>query len=144
MNMFAKNEANSIEEYLSNIPENRQKDINSLHEFIQKTLPKFKPYFASNMIGYGFFEYLDSKKQKKTWPIISLANKKNYTSIYICSIIDGEYVAEKYANNLGKVNVWRSCIQFKKFEDINLDTLNMILKIAEENPGLSGYIAREK
>lgn len=85
MNMFAKNEANSIKEYLSKVPENRKTDMNLIHNFIQKTVPGLKPYFATNMIGYGSFQYLDSKKQKRDWPVIALANQKNYISIYVCN-----------------------------------------------------------
>jgi hypothetical protein len=138
MNMFAKNEATSVEEYLSRIPENRKKDIDFLHEFIQKTIPKLKPYFASNMIGYGTFQYLDSKKQKRDWPVVALANQKNYISIYVCAIAEGQYAAEKHEKELGKVSVGRSCIRLKKIEDVNLDTLKTVLKIAEEKPGLLG------
>ena len=53
MNMFKKNEAKSVEEYLLMVPVDRKKDIDFLHDFIQKAVPKLKPYFASNMIGYG-------------------------------------------------------------------------------------------
>jgi len=78
------------------VPGNRKKDIDFLHDFIQKTVPDLKPYFASNMIGYGSFQYLDSKKQKREWPIIALANQKNYISIYICAIVGKQYAVEKY------------------------------------------------
>lgn len=138
MNMFAKNEAKSVEEYLAKVPEDRKKDMNFLHEFIQKTVPSLKSHFAANMIGYGSFHYLDSKKQKKEWPIISLANQKNYISIYVCAIADEQYAAEKYAKELGKVSVGKSCIRIKKIEDLNLDTLKIILKICEETPGVLG------
>ena len=57
------------------MPEERQKEIDFLHDFIQKAVPKLKVYYASNMIGYGSLFYLDTKKQKKEWPIISLANQ---------------------------------------------------------------------
>jgi hypothetical protein len=138
MNMFAKNEAKSVEEYLLGIPGDRREDFDFIHEFIQKTVPGLKPYFASNMIGYGSFQYLDSKKQKRDWPIISLANQKNYISLFVCGIVGEQYVAEKYAKELGKVSVGKSCIRFKKIEDINLDSLKIVLKSCEENPGLPG------
>ncbi|MDD3741109.1 MAG: DUF1801 domain-containing protein [Bacteroidales bacterium] len=138
MNMFAKNDAKSIEEYLIALPDNRKKEINFLHEYIKKTVPGLKPYFASNMIGYGSFQYLDSKKRKMDWPIIALANQKNYISIYICAISDGKYVAEKYEKELGKVSVGRSCIRVKKIDDLNLETLTTVLKVSENNPGLIG------
>ena len=144
MNMFAKNEAKSVEEYLLMIPGDRKKDIDFLHAFIQKAVPKLKPYFASNMIGYGSFYYLDSKKQKKDWPIISLANQKNYISIYVCTIVEDKAMAEKYKKELGKLSKGVSCIRFKKIEEINLETLKIVLQLAEKKPGVAGAIIVDK
>jgi len=142
--MFAKNEAKSVEEYLLMIPGDRKKDIDFLHAFIQKAVPKLKPYFASNMIGYGSFYYLDSKKQKKDWPIISLANQKNYISIYVCTIVEDKAAAEKYKKELGKLSKGVSCIRFKKIEEINLETLKIVLQLAEKKPGVAGAIIVDK
>ncbi len=144
MNMFAKNEAKSVEEYLLMVPDDRKKDIDFLHDFIQKAVPKLQPYFASNMIGYGSFYYLDSKKQKKDWPIISLANQKNYISIYVCTIIEDKSAAEKYKKELGKLSKGVSCIKFKKIEEINLETLKIVLRLAEKKPGVSGATLVDK
>ncbi len=138
MNMFAKNAATSVEEYLLLIPEDRKKDINFLHAFIQKAVPKLTPYYASNMIGYGSFYYLDSKKQKKDWPIISLANHKEYITIYVCALIDDKVATENYRKDLGKLTKGISCIRCKKIEEINLETLTIVLKLAEKRPGIAG------
>ena len=138
MNMFAKNEAKSVEEYLMMVPEDRKKDIDFLHDLIQKTVPSLKPYFASNMIGYGSFYYLDSKKQKRDWPIIALANQKNYISIYVCALVEDKAALEKYKKELGKNSKGISCIRFKKIEEINLETLKIVLRLAEKNPGVAG------
>jgi len=144
MNMFAKNEARSVKEYLMMVPGDRRKDIDFLHDFIQKAVPKLTPYFASNMIGYGTFYYLDSKKQKKDWPIISLANQKNYISIYICTIVEDKAVAEKYKQELGKLSKGVSCIRFKKIEEINLETLKIVLQLAEKKPAVAGATIVDK
>ena len=138
MNMFAKNEAKSVEEYLLMVPDDRRKDIDFLHGFIQKAVPKLKPYYASNMIGYGSFYYLDSKKQKRDWPIIALANQKNYITIYVCAVVENKAAAEKYKKELGKLSKRISCIRFKKIVEINLETLKIVLKLAEKNPGVAG------
>ena len=138
MNMFAKNEAKSVEEYLVMVPEDRKKDIDFLHDLIQKTVPGLKPYFASNMIGYGSFYYLDSIKQKRDWPIIALANQKNYISIYVCALVEDKAALEKYKKELGKNSKGISCIRFKKIEEINLETLKIVLRLAEKNPGVAG------
>ena len=138
MNMFAKNEAKSVDEYLKLVPPDRKKDFDFIHAFIQKAVPKLKPYFASNMIGYGSFYYLDAKKQKRDWSIIALANQKNNFSIYICALVGDKAAAAKYTSELGKDTKGLSCIRFKKIEEINLDTLKTVLKLAEKNPGVAG------
>jgi hypothetical protein len=134
--MFKKVKTKSVEEYLAAVPKERQNDFLALHNFIQKTVPKLKLHFANNMLGYGSFPYLNYKKEKIQWPTIALANQKQYISIYICSIINGEYVAEKFKNELGKVKVGKSCISFKKFSDLNLPTLQKVLQQAAKHPGL--------
>jgi hypothetical protein len=144
MNMFAKNEASTVEEYLLLVPEERKKEIDFLHDFIQKAVPKLKAHYASNMIGYGSFYYLDSKKQKKEWPIISLANQKNYISIYVCTIIEDKTAIEKYKKDFGKLSKGLTCIRFKTIEEINLETLKQVLKLAEKNPGVAGARLVEK
>jgi hypothetical protein len=138
MNMFAKNSATSVEEYIKNVPEDRKEAIKFLHQFIQKAAPKLKAHFAANMLGYGSFRYLDSKKVPQEWPVVAMANQKNYISVYVCALEDGQYAAEKHAPKLGKVSVGRSCIRFKKIEDVDLEELKKVLKIAENSPGLAG------
>ena len=90
------------------------------------------------MPGYGSFKYRNYKKEIIDWPIIALASQKNYISMYVCAVKDGEYVAEKYKDELGKVSVGKSCIRFKKIEDLNLKTLEKIIKLAAKSPGLVG------
>lgn len=139
MNMFAKNDATTVEEYISMVSDERKHEFDLIHDLIQNTVPSLTPYFASNMIGYGSFYFLDSKKQKKDWPIIALANQKNYISIYVCAIIEDKDrpKVEKLKSELGKLSKGIGCIRFKKIEEINLESLKTVLKLAEKNPGLS-------
>jgi uncharacterized protein YdhG (YjbR/CyaY superfamily) len=136
MNMFQKVKATTVQEYLDAVPAERKEIIQALHAFIQKTVPSLKPHFAYNMLGYGAFPYLNYKKEKIEWPIIALANQKNYVSVYVCAVDNGKYIAETFAKKLGKVSVGKSCIRFKKLEDIQLDVLKEVLKAAAKKPGL--------
>jgi len=138
MNMFKKVKANSVESYLATVPKDRQKDFLFMHNFIKKTVPKLKPHFAYNMIGYGSFPYKNYKKEMISWPVISLANQKNYMSIYVCAVDKGKYIAEKHQKELGKVSVGKSCIRFKKVADLNLPALKKVLLLAQKKPGLAG------
>jgi uncharacterized protein YdhG (YjbR/CyaY superfamily) len=136
MNMFKAVKAESVKEYMAQVPEERKETIAFLHDFIQKAAPKLKPHLASNMLGYGGFPYKNYKKEMITWPVVALANQKNYVSVYVCSIAGDQYIAEKYKEELGKVSVGKSCIRFKKLEDVNLPVLKKVIKEAAKNPGL--------
>lgn len=138
MNMFKPVKATSAEEYFAMLPEERLQAIKFLHNFIQKVAPSLKPHFAYNMLGYGSFKYKNYKKEMLDWPTISLANQKNYISLYVCAVQNGEYIAEKHKDKLGKVSVGKSCIRFKQIADLNLETLEKVIKKAEESPGLVG------
>lgn len=134
--MFKASKEKTVEGYLANVPKERKELMLFLHEFIKKCVPKLKSHFAYNMLGYGSFPYLNYKKEKVDWPVIALANQKNYVSLYVCAIDKGQYIAEKHQKDLGKVSVGKSCIRIKKLEDINLPILKQVLKQAEKSPGL--------
>ena len=138
MNMFKKVKATSVTSYLDSVPPERQEIIRFLHGFIRKAAPNLKPHFAYNMLGYGSFPYKNHKNETLLWPTVALANQKQYVSIYICSVIDGKYVAESHAKELGKVSVGKSCIRFRKLEDVNLPALKKVIQIAAKRPGLTG------
>ncbi len=137
MNMFKPVNATTTDEYIDQLEDERKEIIEYMDAFIKKTSKALKPHFAYNMLGYGNFKYSNYKKEIIDWPTIALASQKNYISLYVCALEDGEYLAEKYKNKLGKVNVGRSCIRFKKLEDLNLPELEKIIKLAAKNPGIT-------
>jgi uncharacterized protein YdhG (YjbR/CyaY superfamily) len=144
MNMFKATKATSVKEYLAAVPAERKEAMEFLHTWIQKTAPKLKSHFAYNMLGYGSFPYRNYKHEKIEWPTIALANQKQYISLYVCAVVNGEYLAEKHKRELGNVSVGKSCIRFKKISDLNLDALKKVIKAAEKNPGLAGVGADKK
>lgn len=137
MNMFKPVKPTTVQEYLDSVPPDRQELILYLHQFIQDSAPSLTPHFASNMLGYGSFPYRNYKKELIDWPIVALANQKNYVSIYICALENGLYLAEKYKAKLGQVSVGKSCIRFKRLDQINLPTLKTLIQKAAANPGLT-------
>jgi hypothetical protein len=92
------------------------------------------------MIGYGSFHYKSVSGREGDWCNVALASQKNYISVYICASDGKEYVAEKYKEALPKANIGRSCIRFKKTEDIDLEILKKALiegvKTSEKYGGL--------
>lgn len=130
MSMFKPQSANTPKDYMSQIDEPRKSDIKTLFKFLKKTMPGLEPYVSHNIIGFGKYRYSTKSGRKGEWFVAGLASQKSYISVYICMADTGKYISEKYADQLGKVNVGRSCIRFKKLEDINLEILEKALKEA--------------
>ena len=130
MNMFQPNAAKTPAEYIKMIDEPRRSEIKKLHAFIQKTVPKLKPFMQSGMIGYGKIKYETKSGRSGDWFIIGLSSRKQYISVYACAADEkaGCYVPEKYKKELPKASIGRSCIRFKTMEDIDLKVLAKILK----------------
>jgi len=134
--MFKKTKAKTVASYLAAVPADRKADLKALHVLIRKAAPGLKPWFAYNMPGYGAFPYTNYKGEKGKWPVISLASQKQYVSIYVCAVRGRKYLAEMYARKLGKVNVGRSCIRFRKLADVNISVLKEVIREAAKRPGL--------
>jgi len=144
MNMFKPVKAKSFKDYFAALPEERRKPMEFLSAFIKKAAPSLKPNFLYNMPGYGSFPYVNAKKEMVGWPVIALASQKHYMSIYVCAVQNGRYVAESHKDKLGKVSVGKSCIRFRKLEDLNLKTLEKVIEIAAKTPGLAGVGAHKR
>lgn len=123
-------EAATAEEYMSKADE-REPILRSLDQLIKSSAPGLEQQMVSgpamNMIGYGMFHYKSKSGREGDWPVVAIANQKNYVSLYICATENGKYIAEANSDRLGKVSVGKSCIRFKKLEDLNLDTVRNIL-----------------
>lgn len=130
--MFKTTKAKTPQEYLDMIDEPRKSEMVKLHKLICKTVPKLKPFIIAGMIGYGPYHYKSKSGREGDWALILLASQKNYISVHICALIDGKYLAEGYTKKLPKTNIGKSCIRFKKIEDIDLDVLSEVLKKAEK------------
>ncbi len=130
MNMFKKSKAQTRTDYIGSLPEQRKADIKKLDALIRKTVPKLKPFFLINMLAYGPFHYKSKSGREGDWCVIGLGNQKNYISLYVCVSDGKQYLAEKFKKELPKASIGRSCIRFKKLEDLDLKVIQKILKEA--------------
>ena len=84
------------------------------------------------VIGYGSYHYRYASGREGNWFPIGLANNKQYVSLYICAADDDGYLAEANAGRLGKVSVGKSCIRFKRLEDLDLEVAVELSRRAAE------------
>jgi hypothetical protein len=134
MNMFKPNTTSSPEEYIAKLEEPRKSEIQKLHDLIRETVPNLKPFMISGLIGYGQYHYKSKSGREGEWYIIGLASQKNYISLYCCAVDGKEYLAEKYKNELPKASIGKSCIRFKKVEDLDVAILKKLFKESEKSP----------
>lgn len=132
--MFKPTAAKTPEEYIDLISEPRKSEVKKLHDFIKKIVPNLKPQIMSGMIGYGSYHYKYASGREGEWSIVLLASQKNYISVYVCGVKDGKYVAEQHRKEFPKASIGKSCIRFKKVEDIDLDVLAEIIKESVKSP----------
>jgi hypothetical protein len=99
-----------------------------VQEYAPALTPGLSPGVGGSMLGYGEQPYQTrSMKEPGVWPVVAVAAQKRYLSLYVCAVVDGEYVAERFASELGDVSCGKSCIRFTKIDKINLETLQKIL-----------------
>jgi hypothetical protein len=129
MNMFKPTVAKTPAEYIKMIDEPRRSEIKTLDALIRKAVPKLKRHIISGVIGYGKYHYKYSSGREGDWFIVGLGSRKQYISLYLSACTEeGEYVAEKLRKKLPKANIGKSCIRFKKIEDIDLNILESAIK----------------
>ncbi|MEO6006069.1 MAG: DUF1801 domain-containing protein [Opitutus sp.] len=132
----------SVDEFLAGLPTDRRDTMTTVHRAIRKAVPKLAPEMMSGMgsspiVGYGKYHYKSPGGREGDWFLIGLVAGKNYYSLYICAADKGGYLTEQNAAKLGKVKTGRSCINFKKLEDLNLPAVMTVVKQAAKTGGLN-------
>jgi hypothetical protein len=130
------NGAASVAEYLEQLPKDRRAAISKVRAVIRKNLPKgFAEQMAYGMIGYVVPHKLYPAgyhcDPKQPLPFACLGSQKNYMSLYLMSVYgDAEMAAwmrEQFQARGKKLDMGKSCIRFKKLEDLPLDVIGEAL-----------------
>jgi len=128
-----KYQATSPGDYISQLPEERQQAISKLREIINKNLPKgFQETMSYGMIGWvvPHSTYPDGYHcdPKLPLPFMNLASQKNFIAVYHSGVYASEELMEwfvsEYPNHAKrKLDMGKSCIRFKKMDDIPYDLI---------------------
>ena len=102
--------ATTISAYLKELPAERRAALSELRALIHRVAPKTK-----EAIKYGLPSFGD---------LCALASQKNYMSLYVCE----SDIVKAHQAQLGKVSCGKGCIRFKRIEDLNLRSVESILR----------------
>ena len=79
---------------------------------------------------------------------VALASQKNYVSLYLTSIYGNgpaeAWFREEYAKSGKKPNMGKSCVRFKKLEDLPLDLVGRAIALESVDDFLQRYEASRK
>jgi uncharacterized protein YdhG (YjbR/CyaY superfamily) len=128
--------ADSPEDYISQLPPERQPVVSKLRAIISKNLPKgFKEQMSYGMLGFVVPHslYPDGYHcdTKLPLPFINLASQKNFIALYHSGIyadskLHDWFVAE-YPNHVKtKLDMGKSCIRFKKMETVPYELIGKL------------------
>ncbi|WP_106914757.1 DUF1801 domain-containing protein [Chryseobacterium aurantiacum] len=125
--------SHSIEDYISKIPEERQEAFKKLFDTINTHLPKgFEDTSNYGMIGWvvpmetypaGYHCAANTPL-----PFINLASQKNFIALYHMGLYSKPelldwFVAEYPKHSKKKLDMGKSCVRFKKPEDIPFELI---------------------
>jgi hypothetical protein len=125
--------ASTVDIYLSELPEDRQKAISKLRSVIKKNIPKgFKEEMNYGMIGYvvphSKYPAGYHCNPKDPLPFMNIASQKNFIAVYHMGVYADakllKWFQEAHAKaSPKKLDMGKSCIRYKKPEDIPFELI---------------------
>lgn len=129
--------ANTPEEYIEQLPEDRKAAVTKLHHLIINNMPRG----LEAGMGYGMLAYYVPKsiypegyhcKPFPPLPFINVASQKNYIALYHYGLYAKQelhdwFVTEYPKHSKLKLDLGKSCVRFKKIDAIPYDLIEELL-----------------
>jgi uncharacterized protein YdhG (YjbR/CyaY superfamily) len=138
MELIMKYIANSPEEYIHQLPDERQDSFNKLRNTIIKHLPLgFEERMSYGMIGYVVPKSLYPAgyhcDPKLPLPFLNIASQKNFIALYHMGIYTDpellQWFQSEYAQQCKyKLDMGKSCVRFKRMDDIPFDLIAELMQ----------------
>jgi hypothetical protein len=139
----------TVNEILTSVPADRAEAFNKLHDVILKNLPKgFEAAISYGGLGYvvphSIYPSGYHCKPSEPLPFAAIASQKNTINFYHMGIYaDPEllnwFVAEYPKHSKQKLDMGKSCIRFKKFDDIPYKLIGDLMKKMSVKMWISMY-----
>ncbi len=130
---MTKSSAQTVGEYVAELPSERQDAIVAVRKVILDNLPGgYKETMMFGMIGYGVpLETYPVTYNRQPLMYAALASQKNYMSLYLMNVYGDketeQWFAERYRASGKKMDMGKSCVRFKNLEDLPLDLIGQAI-----------------
>ena len=139
----------SVEDYIQQVSEDKREAIIALRNVIKNNIPKdFEECINYNMIGYVVPHKLYPAgyhcDPKLPLPFVNLAAQKNFIALYHMGLYASpkllDWFTSAYAKRAkGKLDMGKSCIRFKKTENIPFDLIGELMQKLSAKQWIEGY-----
>ena len=129
--------AKTVDEYVASLPEDRREAIGALRAVILKNLPKgyeegMQWGMPSYFVPHSAYPAGYHCQPDQPLPFVSLASQKNHMAFYgFCIYMDEELkirFVEAWKKTGKKLDMGKSCVRFKKLEDVPLKVIGDAVK----------------
>jgi len=144
----------TVNEYLNEIPKERITFFNNLRNSIINSIPKgFEECMSYGMIGYVVPHTLYPSgyhcDPKLPLPFLSIAAQKNFIAVYHMGIYAKPELLSWFVNEYPKhckhkLDMGKSCIRFKKMDDIPFKLIEELVKKMSVKDWIETYEANFK
>jgi hypothetical protein len=105
--------------------EEKKEDSYRLIELMREWSGCEPKMWGPTIIGFGRYHYKYASGHEGDAPLLGFSPRKAEFSLYV---IDPTNDNKTHLDKLGKYRIGKSCIYFKKLDDLNLDTLEKLSK----------------
>ncbi|MBK7403852.1 MAG: DUF1801 domain-containing protein [Phycisphaerales bacterium] len=129
--------ATTVAQYLAELPEDRREAIGAVRKVILKNLGKgYTEGMQYGMIGYAVPHAIYPAgyhcDPSQPLPFASLASQKNHMALYLMCVYGDEADRKRFegawAKTGKKLDMGKSCIRFKRVEDLALDVIGEAIR----------------
>jgi hypothetical protein len=117
--------------HISSLPEPRRSQMQHLHDIILEALPGIDVAmldYGGSMIGYGWYDYTNSRGPAGRWFSVGLADRKAYISLFSMAQRDGGYLVEAIKDRFPDAKMGRSCLNLTKPELVDDDAVRELAR----------------
>lgn len=149
---FIKMKANgkTVNEILKNLPDDRVEPFNKLHKVIMENLPNgFEAAISYGGLGYvvphSIYPSGYHCKPSEPLPFAGIASQKNSINLYHMGIYSNPkllewFVTEYPKHSRQKIDMGKSYIRFKKFNEIPYELIGELMTKISVNEWISFYV----
>lgn len=126
---MASSNASTVEEYLDELAEDRCEAISTVRNVIVANLPAgYVEHMEWGMITYSVpLETYPDTYNKKPLQYAALASQKNHMAVYLSAVYGNpdveDWFVEEYKASGKKLDMGKSCVRFKKLEQLPVDLI---------------------